>query len=159
MNEEGTAVAEDTRSSFSTWLSAAAVIAIIAAAVWFFWPGQTEAPVEQITWHNAGPDMVQLDLIYPGVTVLPQFTVTGQARGMWFFEADFPIEVLDMEGNRIAMEIATAEGEWMTEEFVPFSATFDLGEYSGPATLVLHRSNASGLPEHDASMSVPIVVQ
>jgi len=41
---------------------------------------------------------------------------------------------------------------------VPFRVTLDVGAYSGPATLVLKRDNPSGLPENDASISVPIEV-
>jgi hypothetical protein len=132
------------------------VVVLAAAGGWYLWNSRDTGP--RVTWKNADEDMVKLDVIKPGVTVSPTFTVRGEARGTWFFEASFPVEVLDKDGNRLTVAVAQAEGEWMTEEFVSFSAPVTIENYSGPATLVLHRDNASGLPEHDASMSVPIEV-
>ena len=79
---------------------------------------------------------------------------------MWFFEASFPIDVLDKDGKILVQTFATAEGEWMTDDFVPFKGEVKVPEsYIGPATLILKKDNASGLPEHDASISFPIVVE
>lgn len=137
------------------------VLVVLALFGWFVWPHAASAPSSDdgITWHNASADLITLDLIHPGVTVLPQFTVSGKARGTWYFEASFPVEILDKDGNRLVALPAEAQGEWMTEDFVPFEAEVDLGTYSGPATLVLHKDNPSGDPSRDASMSLPIVVQ
>ena len=103
-------------------------------------------------------EKVKVTLPFPGATVLKEFIVTGEARGVWFFEASFPVEVRDPEGNVVGRGLATAEGEWMTEEFVPFSAPVTIENYSGPATLVLIKDNPSGLPEHDDSVSFQITV-
>lgn len=110
------------------------------------------------TWNNASKDLIRLDLVKPGVTVLPKFIVSGEARGTWFFEGSFPAEMLDSEGKQIALGVAEALGEWMTEDFVPFRVELNVGEYSGPATLVLHKDNPSGQAENDASLAVPIEV-
>ena len=104
-------------------------------------------------------EKVKVTLPFPGATVLKEFIVTGEARGGWYFEASFPVEVRDPEGNVVGRGLATAEGEWMTEEFVPFSAPVTIENYSGPARLVLIKDNPSGLPEHDDSVSFPVVVQ
>ncbi|RJR12612.1 hypothetical protein C4585_03295 [Candidatus Parcubacteria bacterium] len=95
----------------------------------------------------------------PNASVAKTIIVRGEARGTWYFEASFPLEVLDKDGNSIAMSYATAQGEWMTTEFVPFEGEILVQNYSGPATLVLHKDNPSGLPEHDDSVSLPIVIQ
>lgn len=95
----------------------------------------------------------------PDAIVSHTIVVTGEARGSWYFEASFPLEVLDKDGNSIAMHYATAEGEWMTTDFVPFKGTVTVQNYSGPATLVLHKDNPSGLPEHDDFVSLPIMIQ
>jgi len=83
--------------------------------------------------------------------------VRGEARGNWYFEASFPIKLLDANGKEIAMGIAMAEGDWMTTDFVPFKATlnFSMPETS-TGTLVLIKDNPSGLPENDNSVQVPI---
>jgi len=55
---------------------------------------------------------------------------------------------------------AQAQGEWMTENFVPFKVELAVPKtYIGHATLVLHKDNPSGLPEHKASVSFPIIVE
>ena len=82
--------------------------------------------------------------------------IQGKARGYWYFEASFPVEIKDATGNIIASGIATAQSEWMTEEFVPFSANIDLATpYSGPATIILKKDNPSGEADKDASLSYP----
>jgi hypothetical protein len=84
--------------------------------------------------------------------------IRGRAKGSWFFEAVFPIALINREGKEIATSQARAEGEWTTEKFVPFSAeiifpTQDKGEQGA---LIFKRDNPSGLPENDASVSIPI---
>ncbi len=135
----------------------AVAIALFALGGWYAWSNQMpDGP--QATWDNADETMIKLDLVRPGVTVLPKFIVSGEARGPWFFEASFPVEVLDKDGNQIGQGIAQAQGEWMTEEFVPFRAEVNVGDYSGPATLVLKRDNPSGETERNASLSVPVEI-
>ena len=102
---------------------------------------------------------VKVNLPFPGATVLKTFTASGEARGTWFFEASFPVEVRDPNGAVVGRGIAQAQEEWMTEDFVPFNAPVTIENYSGPATLVLIKDNPSGLPEHDDSVLFPIVVQ
>jgi hypothetical protein len=94
-----------------------------------------------------------------GATVDGTFTVSGEAPGPWYFEASFPIEVQDDDGNVLTTVVAQADGEWMTVEQVPFSVDVAITGYTGPAMLVLKRDNPSGLPENDASVEVPIVIE
>lgn len=117
---------------------------------------------EKITYANATSDMIQVELPFPGAVTGKEFSVIGKARGNWFFEASFPIEVLDKDGKVIALVIGQPQnGEsWMTTEFVNFKADIKIPQsYIGPATLVLKKDNPSGLPEHDASISFPITVE
>lgn len=95
----------------------------------------------------------------PNTTVTRTIFVRGEARGTWYFEASFPLEVLDKNGNSVAVSYATAQGDWMTTELVPFEGTITVQNYSGPATLVLRKDNPSGLPEYDDSVSFPIIIQ
>lgn len=112
-------------------------------------------------YDNASEDLIKVENPHPGGVVGKEFRVTGEARGYWFFEASFPIEVVGADGNTIAGSFATAEGDWMTEDFVAFkSEIIDLpSAYTGPATLILKKDNPSGLPENDASVMIPIVVE
>jgi hypothetical protein len=93
----------------------------------------------------------------PQQTIKGTVEITGQARGSWFFEASFPIKIVDDKNNELAAGIATAQSDWMTEDFVPFTASLVL-----PATnasrgfVVFHKDNPSGLPANDDSFSVPV---
>lgn len=87
-------------------------------------------------------------------------TVRGEARGFWYFEASFPVRLLDANRKELAVKPAQAKGEWMTEEFVPFEVTL---EFVKPATstgiLRLEKDNPSGLPENDESIEIPVRFQ
>lgn len=83
--------------------------------------------------------------------------IIGSARGPWFFEGSFVIELNDSQGNHIARTFATAETDWMTEDFVPFTAelTFVKPEDT-QGVLLFIKANASGLAEHDDALVFPI---
>jgi hypothetical protein len=115
---------------------------------------------EKITYRNASTDNIVVELPFPGAVTGKEFSVIGKARGTWFFEASFPIEVLDKDGKSLFVAIAQAQGEWMTKEFVLFKADIKIPQsYIGKATLVLKKDNPSGLPEHDASIAFPITIE
>ncbi|OGZ37562.1 MAG: hypothetical protein A3A94_03295 [Candidatus Portnoybacteria bacterium RIFCSPLOWO2_01_FULL_43_11] len=103
-------------------------------------------------------DLIRADFPRPNQTIQSPLIVKGEARGFWFFEASFPIKLLDDNGEFIAQGIAQARGEWMTENFVPFEARI---EFNNPktekGTLVLEKDNPSGLPENADELRVPIV--
>lgn len=116
----------------------------------------------KITYTNATDDLIQVELPFPGAVVGKDFNVIGKARGNWFFEASFPIEVLDKDGKTLVIGIAQPQNgeDWMTTNFVNFKSDIKVPQtYIGPATLVLRKDNASGLPEHNASMSFPITIE
>jgi hypothetical protein len=107
-------------------------------------------------------DLIRVSTPRPGDQIIAgeTYELSGEARGYWFFEATFPFEIVTEDGEELFSYYATAEGEWMTEEFVSFNAEFTVPtEYEGPATLILRRSNASGLSEHDDELTVPIVIR
>ena len=145
------------------------VLIIIAAGVGFFvydptaiGPGivATTMPLVAITYDRASADTIIVATPTPGAVVGKTFAIKGQARGIWYFEASFPIEVRDAAGTVLTTVVAQAEGEWMTTAFVPFTATATVpASYIGPATIVLKKDNPSGLSEHDASASYPITVE
>ncbi len=112
------------------------------------------------TYTAATADSIVVDFPFPGAVTGKEFSVIGKARGTWYFEASLPVVLIDPSGKVIATGIAQAEGDWMTENFVPFRAEIKApSTYMGPATLVLRKDNPSGLPEHDASVSFPITVE
>ncbi len=83
--------------------------------------------------------------------------VKGKAHGNWFFEGSLPVQLLDAEGNTIAQAPGMAQGEWMTTDWVEFSAELVFTTSSDHGTLVIRKDNPSGLPENDAIVSFPIL--
>lgn len=119
-----------------------------------------EKPTNTLQYTNATADNIVVELPFPEATISKEFTVTGKARGTWFFEASFPIEVLDKNGVTLARGVARAEDDWMTTKFVPFKADITLPKtYTGKATLILKKDNPSGLPENEASISFSLTVE
>lgn len=98
----------------------------------------------------------------PGVLELVEnpITIEGQARGFWFFEASFPVKLIDVNGKILGTGVAQAKSDWMTEDFVPFQAELKYAaEEDGSGRLILMRDNPSGLPENDDSLEIPVRYQ
>lgn len=104
---------------------------------------------------------VKIEVVSPdsGETVTSPFVVEGRVPGSWSFEASFPIELFDENGNSLAIIPAQLQADWMTEELVEFIATIEVAGYRGPATLVLRKDNPSGLTENDDFVEIPIVLR
>jgi len=120
----------------------------------------TEEIVVDATYENSSTDLIVVELPFPGAVVGKQFSVIGEARGNWYFEASFPVKVVGNDGEILFSGFATAEGDWMQTGFVPFKLDVSVPEsYIGPATLILQKDNPSGLPENDATLSFPIVIE
>lgn len=139
--------------------------AIIAVLVWLLITAPAPArnePNPQTGTPEPRPFVSENVIIhapFAGSSVLKKFAVTGEARGVWFFEASFPIQVHDRSGNIVGQGIAQTSANWMTTDFVPYAAEVEVEDYSGPATLALLKDNPSGLPENDDSVSIPIVIR
>ena len=89
-----------------------------------------------------------------------QVTVTGKARGFWYFEASFPLEVLDVQGQPLGQSHAEAQSNWMTTEFVDFKGVINFREPQGTeGKIVFHKDNPSGLPENDQKYEMPVRFQ
>lgn len=111
--------------------------------------------------NDAKKDLIVVSAPIKNMAVSSPFVVSGKARGYWFFEASFPIELRDTKGNVLQTIVAQAQDEWMTTEFVPFTAQliFTKPVSPMPAVLVFKKDNPSGLPEHDDSIEIPIILQ
>lgn len=102
-------------------------------------------------------NIIRIDSPRPNETVTSPLTLSGEARGQWFFEASFSVELIDANGNKIAEHFVEATDEWMTEDFVPFQGTLSFTPpETEEGTLILHRANPSGLPENAAELRVPV---
>ncbi|MEK7530272.1 MAG: Gmad2 immunoglobulin-like domain-containing protein [Patescibacteria group bacterium] len=119
--------------------------------------------VGQPEYENSSPDDIVVTLPFPGAVTGKDFSVRGRARGTWFFEASFPVFLIDEEGNQLAVALASPEPpgtEWMTSEFIGFKADMVVpADFTGPALLILQNDNPSGLPENQKTVSFPIIIE
>jgi len=139
-------------------LVAVLILAAAGAGYWYFF-AQTPAK-EDINQEPAKlDDLIKVSSPLPGQEISSPFTVTGEARGSWYFEASFPVILKDSNGTVLAQVPAQAEGEWMTTDYVPFKAILNFQKPSGTdtGTLTLEKDNPSGLPENDNSLVIPVV--
>jgi hypothetical protein len=126
------------------------------------YPRQCRTPdgktfVEDIGNELEKTNLVRVQTPRPNDKVLSPLEIKGEARGHWFFEASFPIKLIDGNGNEIAHGIAQAASDWMTENFVPFQAKIEF-QYpeTKKGTLILEKDNPSGLPENADELKIPV---
>ncbi len=88
--------------------------------------------------------------------------VEGTARGGWFFEGSFPIDITDEEGNIIAQKYATVKegNDWMVgkEVEVPFEGEieFTVPEGITEGFVVFKKDNPSDKRELDDQFVLPV---
>lgn len=153
------------------WVIILVLAVVIVAMAWilFATPAPAHAPTVATTTPATTPTStspepmhtkVTVNAPLPNATVGKTFSVSGNAPGPWYFEATFPIQVRDKDGNLLAATHADAQTDWMTTGLVPFQATVNITDsYKGPATLILLKDNPSGLPENEDALEVSIVIQ
>lgn len=105
---------------------------------------------------SAQPDVV-LDTPKYGDLVKSPLTVTGKARGGWFFEAQLPVILKDSTGKELFHGPASAQSDWMTADYVPFSVTFPFDPADAEfGILLINKDNPSGDPDLDSSSAIPV---
>jgi len=96
----------------------------------------------------------------PETIISSPLKISGEARGTWFFEASFPVVLVDWDGLIIAEGIATAQSDWMTENYVPFEATLNFTNpntsVSNRGALILKKDNPSGEPKNDDALEITV---
>ena len=103
-------------------------------------------------------DLVKLEIPKPNDLISSPLKIKGEARGFWFFEASFPVRLVDANGNNIPLDPPyVMAAEWMTENYVPFETTHTFAKpQTSTGTLIIQKDNPSDLPEHDDSFSIPV---
>lgn len=102
-------------------------------------------------------DKIRIESPRPTEKIVSPLKIKGEARGVWFFEAQFGAKLLNRDGEVIGEGIMTATVEWMTDEFVPYSGEIVFNSpKKGSGKLILEKSNPSGLPEKDGQLIVPV---
>ncbi|MGB3799523.1 MAG: Gmad2 immunoglobulin-like domain-containing protein [Lewinella sp.] len=115
------------------------------------------------TWEFIEPsqraidDLIRVDIPVLDMEAVSPLTVSGQARGTFYFEGNFTVRLKDSEGNTLAQEPATAQDDWMTEDWVPFQSVlkFDAPN-SATGQVIFESANPSGLAENARHFSIPV---
>jgi hypothetical protein len=129
-------------------------------------PRNTDKIAENALVPEAAPaqkdDLIIVDSPLPRSVVASPIVVKGRARGTWFFEGSFPIELTDANGVVLAKVPATALDAWMTDEYVRFSASIS---YELPSTatsrqgyLILRKDNPSREAKFDNALTLPVTL-
>ena len=149
------------------------VVLILIGGAWYWLrmgaapsqPAPTGTSTTTSTTGSDVSDLIRLTSPQPGAEITSPVTITGEARGTWYFEASFPVSLTDWNGKIIAQGVAQAQSDWMTTDFVPFKVTLvytasDIsGQSSNKGTLILKKDNPSGLPENEKSLEVPVILK
>ncbi|THH40363.1 Gmad2 immunoglobulin-like domain-containing protein [Neolewinella litorea] len=102
--------------------------------------------------------MIRVTAPDPNIEVRSPLQFSGEARGSYYFEADFPVHLEGADGRLLATGLATAQSDWMTTDWVPFTGSL---EFEAPdderGYLVFERANPSGLEEHAHSYRFPVI--
>lgn len=108
--------------------------------------------------HENVSDFIKVSSPQPFEEVSGTLVIKGEAKGTYFFEGDFPVEIVTEDGNSIKY-YATAEGDWMQEGFVPFRSEINISNLAPQqVTLKLHKDNPSDRPELDMVMEIPLII-
>jgi hypothetical protein len=107
---------------------------------------------------NQLEDKISLFTPLANTVITSPLIIKGEARGPWFFEASFPVFLTDWDGLIIAQGIAQAQGDWMTTDYVPFTATlnFTKPSYGATGSLILKKDNPSGLSQYDDALEITV---
>ncbi|MFA6177426.1 MAG: Gmad2 immunoglobulin-like domain-containing protein [Candidatus Paceibacterota bacterium] len=104
-------------------------------------------------------DLIRVSLPKPNDVIKSPLVIKGEARGNWFFEASFPIKLINTEGKEVPLSqgYIMTTANWMTTDFVPFEQiiTFPL-QKAGKGKLILMKDNPSGLAQYDDELVIPV---
>ncbi len=124
----------------------------------FYFIQKSDIKESDFLYNNSSKDLIFVTDPSPNEKISKQFKLLGQAKGFWYFEASFPVEVYDSNNNLIFQTFAKAQSDWMTEDFVPFVSDINIANYQGEIKVVLKRDNPSGDTKNDANLSFKLFV-
>jgi hypothetical protein len=151
-------------------ISIVIILAIVAVLSFVFdWGRKYESPnidqniaatgTNELSSTSTTDMPIVVDSVKDNQEVSSPIVIKGKARGSWFFEATFPVELVDADGNIISSTTARAESDWMTTDFVNFTAILEYTKStstSDNALIVLSNDNPSGNPDFDKSIFIPV---
>jgi hypothetical protein len=101
-------------------------------------------------------NLIKVETPKRNASVSSPLQIEGRAKGYWFFEASAPVSLVTNSGKVLAEKYVEAQGDWMTEDWVPFSGQLEFETKEKRGHLIFSRANASGKPQHDRMLRVPV---
>lgn len=130
---------------------------LIGAGIWYLNPELIQNITSSIKSQIEVPGLITVTSPKSYQKISSPLTITGQARGQWYFEGTAPVRLEDSSGQTIAKGHIAALEAWTTENWIRFSGEL---EFETPetqtGTLILENTNQSGFPENPYSLSLPV---
>lgn len=105
-------------------------------------------------------ELIQIDGIAPGARLSSPFTLTGKADASWYFEGDFPVKLVDANGNTLSSTFAKRQVYDIESGFVPFRADLlYIAAPDQPATLILSLDNPSETEGYHRAIMIPVILK
>ena len=135
----------------------AAIIAILLGVLLLV-PSPKGQPSSAVAPTLSPDGHLEIDVPRADDLALSPVAVEGKVTGGgWFFEASFPIKVLDGDGRILGSGTAQALSDWMSTGTVPFAASIHFtAPHFATGTILFQNDNPSGLPANQKSLSVPV---
>jgi hypothetical protein len=117
--------------------------------------GNPSAPMPE---SGCGDQNINIKVISPAPNeiIRSPLELTGEAR-TWYFEGSFPVKILDANGSVLGNSYVTAQGDWMTTDFVVFKGEIDFTpSKTETGKIVFMKDNPSDRRELDESFELPI---
>lgn len=117
----------------------------------------TASATDEVSGDQSAEGLILLDSPKANDVVKSPLSLSGTAKGNMFFEGQFDLRIEDSSGKELGIGYATSTEDWMTENFIPFTANL---EFETPTTtsgnLILKNSNPSDLPENNKELIIPV---
>lgn len=138
-----------------------AIIIVILLGILLFVPaakGPTHTAMNNVAGLASADGHLLATAPIPNASITSPVTVHGTITGGgWFFEAVFPVKIMDADGTVLGQGQARAESEWTSSGTVPFTATVPFAKpHSETGTIVLAKDNPSGDPANDMTLVIPV---
>lgn len=133
------------------------IVAGVAALVFIPVPVAKAPTMATSTSPGSLEDLIVVSSPLPGALITSPLSVSGRARGTWYFEASAPVKLLDGNGKLLAQAPIQAQSDWMTTEYIPFTSilSFSLPQ-TATGTLIFMNDNPSGDPSRQKELRIPV---
>jgi len=101
-------------------------------------------------------DMIKVYSPPSNTTIDSPLTLSGLARGSWYFEGTAPVLLTDLGGKILARATIHAQSDWTTDKLVPFlgKMTYPRQPSGSTGVIVFRNDNPSGLAANDKSVEI-----